>query len=111
MINFVFSIVLVSLVASCSTSNKIAFVSKKKFEKEKVVVTDNGVKPFLINDCAAGVIVIPINTFIDFEEALEKQCGKEWSIFDFEETITIFKIPILYGQACKEIKGRCKKSY
>jgi len=96
-------------LVSCSTTNKIAFVSKKKFDDEKIVVSDSDTKPFEISDCAAGIIIIPINTFINFDEELENQCGKEWSIFDFEESVTVFKVPILYGQACREIKGRCKK--
>lgn len=93
----------------CSSTSKVSYLSKKKLEKNEITVSRVGSVPFEISDCAAGIIVIPINPLIDFDKELENKCGENWEIFDLEQKETKFSIPLIYGQYCRTVRGSCKK--
>ncbi len=97
------------LICSCSSMSKKGLLSKKEYKDEKIVLDRSDVKEFEISDCAAGVFIIPINPLINFDEAIENKCGKDWEIYDLEQKESKFTIPILYGQYCRAVRGSCKK--
>lgn len=102
-------LVISTILCSCSTTSKISYLSQKKLENDFISVTRDQAVPFEIKDCAVGVIIFPVNTLINFDQELEKQCGERWELFDLEQKESKFAIPLIYSQYCKTVRGLCKK--
>lgn len=102
-------LLLIPLLVGCSSTIKMGLISKTGYKAEEVSLTKDGTEPFEISDCAVRVTIIPVNFFIDFEKEIENQCGEDWTIYDYENNISLVSIPLVYGHFCKTLRGRCKK--
>lgn len=97
------------LLSGCSTTVEIPYLAKRKKFENKTVLSKKGAVEFESKDCGRIIFLVPIDLLDNPDNAVEKQCGEDWQIFDLVEKRSKFIIPVLYGEYCIERRGLCKK--
>ena len=98
-----------TLFFGCTFSSEMDYVSKKKIEGEKIIIDRSNLKKFEKSDCVTRLLMIPLNFSTDLEKEMEKECGKEWEIFDAKLSGWGINIPFIFVHYCQKFKGLCRK--